>query len=171
MSHKIVSRLTSYWKLEAINAVILPLIGCVLVVQAGGTVSLWVIAAMAACSLILVIGAAAWRMELAQAQGDKALAERIMPWLAQSQRPAQAAALLGAVAAGIEPWNAGGLAPSAIAALVFGVLAVLEYVNYYVAQLQHFDHAPDLRRLLSGKGFRRPHLARAIDRWRKHRRV
>lgn len=42
------------------------------------------------------------------------------------------------------------------------LLAVLEYVNYYHVQLQHFDNAADLKRLFSGHGFRRSHLAREL---------
>jgi hypothetical protein len=49
------------------------------------------------------------------------------------------------------------------AAVFFGLLAVLEYVNYYHVQLNHFDNAADFRRLLSGKGFRKPHLARLVE--------
>jgi hypothetical protein len=49
------------------------------------------------------------------------------------------------------------------------LLAVLEYINYYHVQLQHFDHAPDWKRLISGRGFRRSHLAREIERWERER--
>jgi hypothetical protein len=50
------------------------------------------------------------------------------------------------------------------------LLAVLEYINYYHVQLQHFDHAPDWQRLVSGRGFRRSHLAREIERWKRDQR-
>jgi hypothetical protein len=43
---------------------------------------------------------------------------------------------------------------------------VLEYINYYVVQLQHFDHASDFKRLLSGRGFREAHLAKALRAYR-----
>ena len=43
------------------------------------------------------------------------------------------------------------------------VLAVLEYVNYYHRQLQHFDSREDFRRLLTGKGFRKSWLARDLE--------
>ena len=43
------------------------------------------------------------------------------------------------------------------------VLAVLEYVNYYHRQLQHFDNREDFRRLLAGKGFRKSWLARDLE--------
>jgi len=57
-----------------------------------------------------------------------------------------------------------------IVALVCLALAVLEYVNYYHIQLQHFDHAADWKRLLAGKGLRPSSMARDLARWRKDRR-
>jgi hypothetical protein len=42
------------------------------------------------------------------------------------------------------------------------VLAVLEYVNYYHRQLQHFDNKADFRRMLAGKGFRQSWMARDL---------
>jgi hypothetical protein len=36
-------------------------------------------------------------------------------------------------------------------------------------QLQHFDHAEDFRRLISGRGFRRSHLAKQIAAYRQGR--
>jgi hypothetical protein len=76
-----------------------------------------------------------------------------------------------AIALGIEWVDAGpGLSTQLVAPAVLLLLAVLEYVNYYHVQLQHFDHAPDWQRLVSGRGFRRSHLAREIDRWKRARR-
>ncbi|MFN9877812.1 MAG: hypothetical protein ACK557_04995, partial [Planctomycetota bacterium] len=57
-----------------------------------------------------------------------------------------------------------------VAPAILLLLAVLEYINHYHFQLQHFDHAPDWQRLVSGRGFRRSHLAREIDRWKRERR-
>jgi hypothetical protein len=73
--------------------------------------------------------------------------------------------VIGAVGGVMEWLSDAGFTPSAIAALILGTLALLEYVNYYVAQLQHFDHASDFKRLITGKGFRRPHLARVVAEW------
>jgi hypothetical protein len=47
------------------------------------------------------------------------------------------------------------------------LLAILEFVNYYHVQLQHFDHAEDFQRLLAGKGFRRSHLSKSIRAYRQ----
>jgi len=43
---------------------------------------------------------------------------------------------------------------------------VLEHVNYYHRQLQHFDHWPDFKRLITGRGFRRSQLSVDLDDWR-----
>lgn len=59
--------------------------------------------------------------------------------------------------------RSGGAIPDLVA-LGLAVLAGLEYVNYYHVQLQHFDNAADIKRLLSGRGFRPAHLARALRR-------
>ena len=56
---------------------------------------------------------------------------------------------------------------SLIGASLLCLLAVLEFVNYYHVQLQHFDHAEDFQRLLSGKGFRRSHLSKSIRAYRQ----
>ena len=80
------------------------------------------------------------------------------------------AALLCAtsVGASVTEWEIdGGWTPSAVVALCCALLAVLEYINYYVVQLQHFDNAADWRRLWTGGGFRKSHLARAIFKYRQ----
>jgi hypothetical protein len=61
------------------------------------------------------------------------------------------------------------LSPDRVASLLVLLLAVLEYINYYHVQVQHFDHAADWQRLLAGRGFRRSHLAREIKRWERKR--
>jgi hypothetical protein len=157
-------RLRSYWILEAGCAIALPLMGFVLVEQAGDRVGVATAIAMFAASGLLVIGALCWRMALASATGDRRLADRLMALLKPSRTPARMMALIGGCAAIVEAATEGGFTPSAIAALTFGGLAILEYVNYFEVQLQHFDHLPDFKRLMAGKGFRKPYLAKAIFR-------
>ena len=166
MRNTLIARLDGYWKMEAANVLLVPLFAAVLVLTNDDAVGLWLAAAMLACGGLLVIGAMAWRMELADLRGEKALAARLLRWLGPSRPLGIGLAVLGAVAAVAQPAIDGGFTPSAIAAMVLGLLAVLEYVNYYVVQLQHFDHAADFKRLMSGKGFRRAHLAKAVDAWR-----
>ena len=137
-------RLTTYWKIEAGNAVFIPALAVYLVLRSGGTISAALVLSGLACSFLLVIGTIVLHMMLRQARGDRL---------------------------GIEWVDAGPrLSTQLVAPAVLLLLAVLEYVNYYHVQLQHFDHAPDWQRLVSGRGFRRSHLAREIDRWERARR-
>lgn len=167
MRKKLIRRLSGYWKMEAANVLLVPLLALFCVVAYEDALSLWLAAAMLACSGLLVIGAAAWRLELAELQGESALAAQLRRWLGPSKPLGLALGLLGGVAAVAEYVNDGSFTPSAIAALALGTLAVLEYVNYYVAQLQHFDHAADFKRLVTGKGFRKPHLGRLVEEWQR----
>jgi hypothetical protein len=52
-------------------------------------------------------------------------------------------------------------------AMLFSLLALLEYINYYHYQLQHFDNQADFQRLISGRGFRQSHLARALEQYER----
>ena len=158
-------RLTSYWKLEAANVVILPALAVTLVLRAGDEVSLPVVIGLSAASLLLIVGAAAWRMALAELDGDHTLVRRLLPWLAEVRWPTLVLSGVAVLAASAEIWADGGWSPSAIAASISAALAALEWVNYYRVQLQHFDHMADLRRLVSGHGFREAYLAKAIRRW------
>jgi hypothetical protein len=109
---------------------------------------------------------------LRKARGEAdAIADRI-PLLARMRWPAIALCVAAAVANGAE-WLSGSLELSAqcVAPALLLLLAVLEYVNYYHVQLQHFDHAPDWQRLIAGRGFRRSHLAREIERWKRETRT
>jgi hypothetical protein len=158
----LLKRLDPYWKMEAANVLIVPLF-VVAVSQARlGWITL---APMAATMLLLVIGALYWRGKVQQLRGQgagfPALLRRIAAW----RRPALALTLAGcatALAGWLVPGWAVGMADR-YAATGCAVLAVLEYVNYYHRQLQHFDNRADLRRLLAGKGFRKSWLARDLE--------
>ena len=166
-----VKRLTTYWKIEAGNAVFIPALAVYLVLKSGGRISTALVLSGLACSFLLVIGTIVLRMMLRKARGEAdAIADRI-PLLARMRWPAIALCVAAAVANGTE-WLRGGLELSAqcLAPAVLLLLAVLEYVNYYHFQLQHFDHAPDWQRLIAGRGFRRSHLAREIERWKRETR-
>jgi len=167
-----VRRLTTYWKIEAGNALFIPALAVYLVLKSGGRISTALVLSGLACSFLLVIGTIVLRMMLRKARGQaNAIADRI-PLLVRMRWPAIALCVAAAVANGTE-WLSSGLELSAqcLAPAVLLLLAVLEYVNYYHFQLQHFDHAPDWQRLVSGRGFRRSHLAREIDRWKREQRL
>lgn len=119
---------------------------------------------------LLVIGGLYWRGKLLSLAGDTtaldsslALADRVQLILAL----ASAGTFLAAICAWIWPSLSVSLGDR-IAATICSLLAVLEYVNYYHRQLQHFDHAADFKRLLTGRGFRRAQMAVDLARFRSH---
>jgi hypothetical protein len=171
MRQKLIRRLSAYWKMEAWNVLFVPLVAILAIRFLNDSLSICVILAILGCAGLLIIGAAAWRLELAQLRGEDRLSGQLRRWLGPS-RPYGFSLAVIAGAAGVAEWaRDGNFTPSAVAALVLGSLAVLEYVNYYVAQLQHFDHFADFKRLITGRGFRKPHLGRVTEEWsRRYRR-
>lgn len=162
----LIKRLTPYWKMEAANVLVVPIAAAFAIGYFKDAVSTPVVLTMLSCSLLLVVGTFALRMHLEDAKGNRTFGERVLPLLSAAQWPSLAVATLGLCAAGYERLADGQWSASAVVATFLAVLTMLEYVNYYVVQLQHFDHKSDLKRLFSGKGFRRSHLAKALQ---KHR--
>ncbi len=169
MRAALVRRLRSYWKIEAGNVILVPLVGAALVIANHGTISWPLAVAMSATSGLLVIGTIALRAHYLTVAGDVSAMDRVVPLLARCQIPAAILCAAGVAGAGVQHWQDGAWTPSVIAAWVYAALAALEYVNYYHVQLQQFDHAPDRARLFAGKGFRASHLARALKRYRAGR--
>lgn len=164
-ANPVAERLRTYWQMEAGNVVFVPASAGGLVLWSGAALNGAFVIAAIACGALLVVGALYWRAIFRNLQGDPSSLKYWLPRLAAFETPSivlSAAATL-AVIAGVmlQGWSA-----SNIAAVVLAVLAVLEYINYYQVQLQHFDNAADWRRLLSGRGFRKAHLARDIAAWR-----
>jgi len=154
-------RLRRYWQMEAGCALILP----VLLVEVAGDEPVgplvWV--AIVPAVALLAAGAAYWRAKLRAVEKGSS-AEPTIRLLARLEKALLALVAIAAAAAAAA-WLSW-VPASAFergASAGFAALAVAEYVNYYRIQLQHFDHLPDLRRLLVGKGFRRAHLRRDID--------
>jgi hypothetical protein len=161
----LLARLEPYWKMEAGNAAILPLLIAFMSNWQLGWISL---VAMAAMVLLLVIGALYWWGKVRQLKGQVQGWARLLGALSRLQLPALILTLAGcgAVLAGwLDASLTLGLADR-IAATACAALAVLEYVNYYHRQLQHFDNKADFRRLLAGKGFRPSWMARDLAAWR-----
>lgn len=159
----LIKRLSWYWVVEAANAPLLAGIAIAWVASEGAAVSPAMGLAMAAAAFLLLVGAGAWRFELAGLKGEAALAARLLPPLAGARLPGLVLTLAALGVAAFD-WTRTGWTPPTIAAAAFAVLAGLEWINYYAVQLQHFDNRADLRRLLTGRGFREAHLAKAIRR-------
>lgn len=164
----LLARLEPYWKMEAGNAVALPLAMAMLSKGQLGWVSL---VPMSAMILLLVIGALYWRGKVRHLKGEAQDWPRLLRLIAALQIPAlmlTASGCAAALAGWLMPGQALGTADK-IAATASATLALLEYVNYYHRQLQHFDNKADFRRMLAGKGFRPSWMARDLAAWRAGR--
>lgn len=165
------NRLASYWKLELANAAIIPALAVYLATASGAALGWLSWLSFVPMSSLLVVGGLYWRAKLSalDTRDDKldsflAVADRLQVPLGLMS----AAVFLTSLASWLVPALSVSLADR-IAASVCATLAVLEYVNYYHRQLQHFDHLADFRRLLSGKGFRRAQMAVDLKRFRMSR--
>lgn len=159
-------RLSGYWKMEAGNVLLMPVI---LLMVARWNPSWVTLVSFIPMMLLLVIGAYYWRAKLKQLEDRSYDLSGVMRVISLSQGPALILTLVagGAVIyAWMRPdvfkngWDQG-------AATFAAMLALLEYVNYYHRQLQHFDHGPDFKRLLSGKGLRPSQMARDLKTYRR----
>ncbi len=160
-------RLSNYWKMEAFNVVLLP---AFLFVVAGMSLSWVAIAGILPMMLLLAIGAVYWRAKLKQLQDRRYPFARTMSLIAGAQWPVLGLTLLGLAAlifAWMRPEHFGSDRDRWVATFA-AILALLEYVNYYHRQLQHFDHGPDFKRLLAGKGLRASQMAKDL---KAHRRT
>ena len=169
---KLLKRLKPYWMMEGANVVLLPLIAWFLItVVAEGQITIAVITAMLATSFLLVVGTFAWKMVVDGLEGNPTSEEQWTPWLDLARWPTMLLTLLALIATVAEAFSTlPRVSASLVGASLLCLLAILEFVNYYHVQLQHFDHADDFQRLLSGKGFRRSHLSKSIRAYRQRSR-
>jgi glucan phosphoethanolaminetransferase (alkaline phosphatase superfamily) len=169
---KLLKRLKPYWMMEGANVVLLPLIACFLItVVAEGQITIAVITAMFATSFLLVVGTFAWKMVVDGLEGNSTSEVKWTPWLDLARWPAILLTILALIATAAEAISTlPRFSASLIGASLLCLLAILEFVNYYHVQLQHFDHADDFQRLLSGKGFRQSHLSKSIRAYRQRSR-
>lgn len=169
---KLLKRLKPYWMMEGANVLLMPLIAWFLITfVAKGQITVAVIAAMLATSFLLVVGTFAWKMVVDGLEGNSTSEEQWTPWLDLARWPAMLLTILALIATAAEAFSTlPRFSASLIGASLLCLLAILEFVNYYHVQLQHFDHAEDFQRLLSGKGFRQSHLSKSIRAYRQRSR-
>jgi hypothetical protein len=164
----LLARLEPYWKMEAANVIALPALAIYL---SGGQLSWVSLVPMAAMALLLVIGALYWRGKVRQLKGEQQNWSGLLRTLARLQLPAMVLTVAGAAAA-VAGWIDSDLTIGTAdrwAAAACATMAVLEYVNYYHRQIQHFDNKADFRRMLAGKGFRQSWMARDLAALRQQR--
>ncbi|MCR9079385.1 MAG: hypothetical protein NXH78_09830 [Hyphomonadaceae bacterium] len=159
-------RLSGYWKMEAGNVVLLPVI---LLMVARWTPSWVTLVSFIPMMLLLLIGAYYWRAKLKQLEDRSYDLSGAMRVISVSQG---LALILTLVAGGavLYAWTRPDIFNSGWdqgVATFAALLALLEYVNYYHRQLQHFDHGPDFKRLLSGNGLRPSQMARDLKTYRR----
>lgn len=159
-------RLSAYWKMEAGNVLLVP---AIMIFLAKGNLGWASAAAIVPMMVLLAIGAAYWRAKHRQLVEPGFRVEPTLHWIA-ALRPfalvLTTVSLVPAFGVWLVPSWAVGLGDKICASLA-ATLAVLEYINYYHRQLQHFDNAADFKRLLAGRGFRRSQMARDLDRLAK----
>jgi hypothetical protein len=162
----LLKRLDPYWKLEAANTVFIPVM---VVLLTEGRIGWVTLVPLLAAVALLAIGTAYWWLKVRQLRGLQPDGGAVLRPIARLQTPVLVLTGLGSLSAAlgwIVPGFSEGFADR-IAATVCAVLAVLEYVNYYHRQLQHFDNMADFRRMLAGEGFRPSWLARDLAALRK----
>ena len=154
--------------MEVANAAIIPGIAIYLAHAADSVLGLLTWTSFVPMCGLLLLGGLYWRGKLQVLEGSKEGLHRLLATADKVQMPLLAASAICFVAV-ISSWFVPALSVSLadrVAATVCASLAVLEYVNYYHRQLQHFDHLADLRRLFAGRGFRAAQMAEDLRRFR-----
>ena len=162
--------LRGYGRIEALNALLVPGVGTYYGWPTDFVGGLVLAIANLGLVIGLVVGACYWLALAKRICGNPAPMSRALRFAHMAQGPMIAAvctATIGIVVVVAQR----GLSLSTGAALVVTILGVLEYVNYYHVQLQHFDNKADLRRLLAGSGFRPAHMARDLATWRRRQTI
>jgi hypothetical protein len=150
--------------MEAFGAIAVP--GAALMLAQPRAFTEWalLLAPILACAGLLVVGALYWRALHRAVLGNPDFLTKALVTADRSQFVLLFAVFIALLSTGVLAVLRDGVLVWAGAGL--SILSLLEYINYYHVQLQHFDHLPDMRRLLVGKGFRRAHMARDLDRHR-----
>lgn len=164
--HKLQQRLEGYWRLELFNAVLLPVVAILVLAVNDQTIGPLGISCLVPMSALLIAGGCYWRAKVRQISRDRSNIDSTLYWLDRVRLPLLASLiavsflcvadllfLRFSVSTG-DRW----------VAILATTLAILEYINYYHRQLQHFDHVPDFLRLLSGRGFRKSQLRADLER-------
>lgn len=154
--------------MEVANVLIVPLSMIAITLMIGSRLG-WLsyFAMLPMCGLLLV-GGLYWRGKMKQLGGQKGALRSILSVADRLDIPlalSSAMALLLAIVSWLHPMLSVSFADR-VSATIAATLAVLEYINYYHRQLQHFDHSADFKRLISGDGFRPAQMVVDLARYR-----
>ncbi len=159
------ARLSSYWKMEVGNALLVPAIMVFVCVSYDQTLGIGLVLAWVPMGGLLVLGGLYWRAKLHQLEGRGETMRAFVPLARKWRLPLLATTVLALVlAVGVWLTDLAASTGERWAITIAAALAGLEYVNYYHRQLQHFDHWADFRRLISGNGFAPSSMAKDLKR-------
>lgn len=168
---KLEKRLSSYWKIELGNVIIVPAAMIALAYMSESPVGWLSLFAMTPMCGLLAVGGLYWRGKHMRLKGENSALDSALTLAHKAQylllMLTVLACFITAVAFGMSGLarGTGDLIVSAVAV----VLTALEYINYYHRQLQHFDHAADFKRLITGRGFRPSQMSQDLAKWRQNR--
>ena len=169
MPAKSLRNFRSYAAMEALNIVLVPGAALLLAPPGNWAEILAMGLAMAACAGFLLVGAAYWAgLDQRLTSSNRSVLTKALALADRLEIPLLliTGAALPMLAFAIYK---GGWSWSVTGAAMLTLLAALEYVNYYHRQLQHFDRSSDFKRLVTGGGFRRSHMARDLAAYRSGR--
>jgi hypothetical protein len=148
--------------MEAANCVLLPGLALLVATPRHPAEILSMGLSILSCVGFLLVGTFFWAaLDRRLRRGDREPMNRALAFADRAERPLLAITSVSTAALLLPLWFSG-LSAALAGAAVLTTLAWLEWINYYRCQLQHFDRWSDFRRLLTGRGLRTPHMARAL---------
>lgn len=161
-------RLEGYWRIELFNVGLLPATAVFVLLASDQTIGPQSILCLMVMSALLIAGGCYWRAKARKFKQDQCSLQRTLYWLDRLQLPMliSVVAVLFLCLCDLLFVRISLSQGDRIVSILATALAILEYVNYYHRQLQHFDHWRDFLRLISGRGFRKSHLRADLDRFR-----
>lgn len=165
---EISKRLKMYYQFELANVLFIPGTMLAYAIYLGQKIGWTSIAACVPMCALLLIGGLYWLAKYKAVQGEREFLPRVMKWANTLKWPMCVLSVAATILA-IAVWVISDLSPStgdkAITSFA-GIMALLEYINYYHRQLQHFDRVSDFKRLMTGKGFRPSQMSVDLKKWR-----
>jgi len=164
---KLEKRLRAYGKMEFLSVLFIPITFSGVMLSRGEKFGWFSFVCYVPTAALLIVGASYWRAKLQRLYSSDAPLKRMLSYAVSYHVVILCACVAAVVFCIIDLFfvdlsrGSGDRYGGQIAT----TLAVAEYINYYHIQLQHFDHLPDFRRLLKGKGFRKSHLRKDIEKY------
>lgn len=164
MSAVLSKRLTMYWQMELVSSVLIPTVFILFMLTTNSAFGWFAFVCYLPAFVLLLLGARYWYSKLEHIKGDSVPLKQLLPIARMLRIPLLSTCIIAFAMCIGELFNPISVSTlDCVGGLVFTTLAILEFINYYVVQLQHFDHWPDFVRLISGRGFRKSHLRRDLE--------